>query len=167
MTNKKKFKISYGLFSFLFYISLFLAVVLGPIFPIIVPLIGAIIALWYLKKKGRLIPFRLVKDGLLIFGATALFLVLLIGVNAFAFAALPWGKLILASLLADLILFLSGWFPIVGDILGGIIAFLIVWGITGSIILASTSLLIALIPGPIPLVTIGFIILKIALGSLI
>lgn len=115
--------------------------------------ISPFIALFFyirLKKQGRIKEF----DWLEIFLVILYTLVMFIGVLSFgivAFANVPWWKIVLVGMAADVFASILGSFPILGDGLSAILVLIMVFTIIGGAygaILGLAMAFISLLPGP-------------------
>ena len=88
----------------------------------------------------------------------------------YSFSNVPFFTMLLAVLVADVIIFVTGMVPWVGDFVGSVIVGIQVWAMIGGLsgfILATLASIVALLPGPIPLCTIVFIALWIGAKSIL
>jgi len=156
-------------FYFIALVILLLAILAGPIFPVPLAVIIDLILYIVLRATDKVEPFK-GKDLIPMIFLTII--VLFIGsFLAFgtALAVAPFWKILLIGIIADAVSYLTGlvdWaFPVglLISILAGlfiwIVSVLLVGGVVGSI-LGALALIIIALPGPIPLVTVSFVVLK-------
>jgi len=161
-------QISYPTAFLLGMILIFLALITGSYFPLPLALAIAIIGILIAKKKGYVKEYEK-GDWVWILFITLFFFALFLLLGFLSVFLISWWQLIIVGIIFDAIAFLTGMLPIVGDILGAILIFIIataIFGIKG-LLLASLVTIIALIPGPIPLITISLIIMKLLMEVLL
>jgi len=160
MARKKPFISYWQVFAVILLLS-FIAMIM-PLFPIPLALIIGLVFIIVAKRKGWLIPFRFFVDLPLMFLAVLMFLFVTIGVGIYAFNAIPFWKILVFGIFIDA-LGMIGLFPIVGDIISAIIAFItaiMFFGGVPGIIIGGLSGILLLIPGPSMLfVTIALTVL--------
>lgn len=104
----------------------------------------------YFKNRGHIKDFKFI-DFILIFVYTILGISSLLYFQVLSISSVPWWKIIIIGIAADVIATVLASVPIVGDALSGLInifmAIMVVNGIEGAFI-AMTIMMISFIPGP-------------------
>lgn len=129
-------------------------------------IIAAPIVFWYVNKKYIKQPIS-ISDIIFTFTILLIYIVITFGVIIYIISHIDWWKIIIVGLVIDLILLLTGFLPVIGDIIGGLISAIIlikVFGVTAGMFLAAFVFLIALIPFHIPVVTLLFVFIKIIMS---
>lgn len=174
--NLKK-KVPFPLLYAIALLNIGLAVLAGPFYPVPLGVILSI-GLFYLAVRLEWTPYKIeftrdykklisqfkFEDLLAMFLITVFFIFIGLAFGLWSFYGVPWWKIILVGILIDVIIYFTGMIPFVGDVVGALLTFiiciLIIGGLPG-IILSAIAVSIALIPGPVPLVTVSFILIKI------
>ena len=130
-----------------------LLVFLGFLIPVGIQFVAPFIGLFYffrLKKQGRIKDF----DWLEVLLVMVYLFALIFGLGWLTvaiFEAIPWYKIILVGMAADLFASVLGGIPVLGDIISGILVFILAFTIIGGIqgiIIAFAIALISILPGP-------------------
>ena len=137
----------------LIYLIVLIIVFIGFILPVGIEWLAPFIGIWYylkLKKAGKIKPFDLLEIILMATYTIAMILGL-IYIELLILTQIPWYKIILVGMAADLYGSTIGSAPIFGDITSAIIGFIlpltIIGGLQG-IMLGFVLALINIIPGP-------------------
>jgi len=147
-------------------LNIALGLFLPLIYPVFVAIIVSVIVLVVSVSKGFVAPPSFL-DFILVPLITVSFMVGILSAGVFAIAKVPLSTLIIAGLIADVIAFSTGFVPLFGDFFGGVFNAVLVFiiinqvagGVTG-IFLAFIAFLLTMLPGPFPLVTIGFLAIR-------
>jgi hypothetical protein len=130
-----------------------LIVFIGFIIPIGIEYLAPFFGVFYyfrLKKQGRIKDFDYWELGLIV-AYTFLMLIGSVITGLFVLASIPWFKLILVGMAADLFASLLGAVPVFGDILSAILVFILVLTVIGGlqgVLLGLVMAFISILPGP-------------------
>jgi hypothetical protein len=134
-------------FGIVFVLTLILIILPGP--GILVPFVSIPI-FSYLKKQKQIKEFKLSDLGLMALYVTVTITGLLY-LQMISLVSVPWIKIIIVGMAADVIASIFGFIPVVGDIISSIMnlimALTVVGGIEGTLI-GMVLVMISLIPGP-------------------
>lgn len=163
---KMKKQISYPLLYFLLMLNIFIALLLGPIYPVFIGILVSIIAFFVLLKKGKVKEYQK-GDIFKIFGITLSYIFVFMILGLVSFMNVSWWKLIIIGATIDLFAFINPFrFPIIEGIISGIVAIILCISFIGGfwgLILGAVAGLIAMIPfiENIPVFTLmSFVIIK-------